>query len=149
MIDSKDKKILDILSASGREPATSISTKIGMSVPAVIDRINKLQDSGIIMGYKAIVDYEKLDMDIAALITLVSDSSEHYSKVINLAKKSKEVIKCFATTGSGSHVLLINTENTDSHWEILPLCNLKIFYLLPVSPLVFPVQSLMMRVVVH
>ena len=112
MIDSKDKKIIDILSASGREPATSISAKIGMSVPAVIDRINKLQNSGIIMGYKAIVDYEKLDMDIAALITLVSDSSEHYSKVINLAKKSEEVIKCFATTGSGSHVLLIRTYNT-------------------------------------
>ena len=112
MIDSKDKKILDILSVSGREPATSISTKIGMSVPAVIDRINKLQNSGIIMGYKAVVDYEKLDMDIAALITLVSDSSEHYSEVINLAKKSEEVIKCFATTGSGSHVLLIRTYNT-------------------------------------
>ena len=42
MFDSKDKKILDILSVSGREPATSISAKIGMSVPAVIDRINKL-----------------------------------------------------------------------------------------------------------
>ena len=112
MIDSKDKKILDILSVSGREPATSISAKIGMSVPAVIDRINKLQNSGIIIGYKAVVDYEKLDMDIAALITLVSDSSEHYSEVINLAKKSKEVIKCFATTGSGSHVLLIRTYNT-------------------------------------
>ena len=42
MIDSKDKKILDILSVSGREPATSISDKIGMSVPAVIDRIKEL-----------------------------------------------------------------------------------------------------------
>ena len=114
MIDSKDKKILDILSVSGREPATSISDKIGMSVPAVIDRINKLQESGVIVGYKAVVDYEKLDMDISALITLVSDSSEYYSKIIDLANKSEEVIKCFATTGSGSHVLLIRTHNTET-----------------------------------
>ncbi len=114
MIDSKDKKILDILSVSGREAATSISEKIGMSVPAVIDRINKLQETGIIVGYKAVVDYEKLEMDIAALITLVSDSSEYYSKVIELANKSEEVVKCFATTGAGSHVLLIRTFNTET-----------------------------------
>ena len=42
MLDKKDKAILNILSNSGREPASSISSKIGMSVPAVIERINKL-----------------------------------------------------------------------------------------------------------
>ena len=114
MLDTKDRAILDILSSSGREPASSISSKIGMSVPAVIDRINKLQDSEIIIGYKAVVDYSKLGMDISALITLVSESSEYYYDVINLAKGTAEVVKCFATTGAGSHVLLIRTESTDS-----------------------------------
>ena len=85
-----------------------------MSVPAVIDRINKLQESEVIIGYKAIVDYTKLGMDISALITLVSESSEHYYKVIKLAKDTPEVVKCFATTGAGSHVLLIRTESTKS-----------------------------------
>ena len=114
MLDTKDKAILDILSSSGREPASSISAKIGMSVPAVIDRINKLQESEVITGYKAVIDYAKLGMDITALITLISESSEHYYKVINLANKTSEVVKCFATTGSGSHVLLIRTETTKS-----------------------------------
>tara|TARA_B100000686_G_C16297091_1_gene716551 strand:+ start:173 stop:601 length:429 start_codon:yes stop_codon:yes gene_type:complete len=114
MLDTKDKAILDILSNSGREPASSISTKIGMSVPAVIERINKLQESKVIQGYKAIVNYEKLGMDISALITLVSESSDYYYDVIKLAKNADEVIKCFATTGSGSHVLLIRTENTNT-----------------------------------
>ena len=119
MLDSKDRNILDILTNSGREPATSISTKIGMSVPAVIDRINKLQDSGIIIGYKAVVDYSKLGMDILALITLVSESSEHYHTVIKLANKNDEVVKCFATTGNGSHVLLIRTFNTNTLEKLL------------------------------
>ena len=114
MLDTKDKAILDILSSSGREPASSISSKIGMSVPAVIDRINKLQESQIITGYKAVVDYTKLGMDVSALITLISESSEHYYKVIKLAKDTSEVVKCFATTGAGSHVLLIRTESTKS-----------------------------------
>tara|TARA_B110000014_G_C19744987_1_gene388449 strand:- start:124 stop:552 length:429 start_codon:yes stop_codon:yes gene_type:complete len=114
MLDTKDKAILDILSNSGREAASSISSKIGMSVPAVIERINKLQESEVIQGYKAIVDYEKLGMDISALITLVSESSEYYYDVIKLAKSADEVVKCFATTGAGSHVLLIRTENTNT-----------------------------------
>jgi len=114
MLDTKDKAILDILSNSGREPASSISSKIGMSVPAVIERINKLQESEVIQGYKAVVNYEKLGMDISALITLVSESSDYYYDVIKLAKDADEVVKCFATTGSGSHVLLIRTENTNT-----------------------------------
>ena len=69
MFDTKDKAILDILSNSGREPASSISLKIGMSVPAVIERINKLQESEVIRCYKAVIDYSKLGMDISALIT--------------------------------------------------------------------------------
>ena len=112
MIDNKDMQIINILSESGREPASSISSKIGMSVPAVIERINKLQESGVITGYKVQVNYGKLGMDISALITLISDSSEHYHKVIDLANKTPEVVDCFATTGSGSHVLLIRTKNT-------------------------------------
>ena len=114
MLDTKDKAILDILSNSGREPASSISTKIGMSVPAVIERINKLQESEVIQGYKAVVNYEKLGMDISALITLVSESSDYYYDVIKLAKDADEGVKCFATTGSGSHLLLIRTENTNT-----------------------------------
>tara|TARA_Y100001980_G_C14328976_1_gene147022 strand:+ start:158 stop:586 length:429 start_codon:yes stop_codon:yes gene_type:complete len=114
MLDKKDKAILDILSVSGRESASSISEKIGMSTPAVIDRINKLQDADIIQGYTAKINYSKLGMDISALITLISDSSEHYYEVIELAKSMHEVVKCFATTGTGSHVLLIRTKDTNT-----------------------------------
>lgn len=114
MLDTKDKAILNILSDTGREPASSISSKIGMSVPAVIERINKLQDSDVIQGYKAVINYSKLGMDISALITLVSESSEYYYDVIKLAKDADEVVKCFATTGAGSHVLLIRTQNTNT-----------------------------------
>ena len=114
MLDSKDKAILDILSVSGRASASSISNEIGMSTPAVIDRINKLQEADIIQGYSANINYSKLGMDIAALITLISDSSEHYYKVIDLSNSMNEVVKCFATTGVGSHVLFIRTKDTST-----------------------------------
>ena len=119
MLDNKDQKIIDILSASGREPASNISAEIGLSVPAVIDRINKLQESDIIQGFKAVINYKKLGMDVSALITLISDSSEHYYEVIKKANKVPEIINCFATTGTGSHVLFIQTENTRTLEKLL------------------------------
>ena len=59
MLDDKDKQIIDLLVSSGREPATSISDKVGLSVPSVTERIKKLQDNDIISGFKAVINYKK------------------------------------------------------------------------------------------
>ena len=73
-----------------------------------------MQDSDIIVGFKAKIDYAKLGLDVSALITIISESSEHYYDVIEKANETIEVVECYATTGSGSHVLLIRTESTKS-----------------------------------
>jgi len=119
MIDNKDQKIIEILRSAGREPASSISEKIGISVPTAIDRIKKLQESGVIKGFKAIVDSKKMGLDVSAIITIISESSSKYSGFIERAKKELDIDKCFTTTGNGSHVLLINTRNTKSLEKLL------------------------------
>ena len=119
MIDEKDNQIIEILLSSGREPASSISEKLGMSVPTVIDRIKKMQDSNVISGFKAIINYKKMGLDVSALITIISESSDNFSAIVEKSQDTVEVIKCFATTGSGSHVLLVNAKDTDSLEKIL------------------------------
>tara|TARA_B100000029_G_scaffold496999_1_gene564069 strand:+ start:445 stop:867 length:423 start_codon:yes stop_codon:yes gene_type:complete len=119
LIDDKDKQIIDILLESGREPASSISEKIGISVPTVTDRIKKMQDSEIISGFKAVINYKKLGYDVSALITIISESSSNYTDIVEKSKKTSEVVSCFATTGSGSHVMLVNAKDTDSLEKIL------------------------------
>ena len=119
MIDDKDKQIIDILLKSGREPANSISEKIGISVPTVTDRIKKMQDADIISGFKAVINYKNLGYDVAALITVISESSSNYSDIVEKSKNMSEVVRCFATTGSGSHVILVNAKDTDSLEKIL------------------------------
>ena len=113
-IDKIDHKILEILQNTGRDSASHIAAEIGMSVPAVSERIHKLEENGIISGYEAIVDPKKVGLDVAALITLVSESSNNFEEVVDLANKTQEVVQCFTTTGSGSHVLIVNTENSKS-----------------------------------
>jgi len=118
-LDKIDHQILFILQNDGRETASNIADKVSLSVPATAERIKKLQESGIIKGFRAVLDLKILGMDISALITVISDSSRYYEKVVNKAIEENEVIRCFSTTGDGSHVLLVQTKNTHSLERLL------------------------------
>ena len=90
IIDKVDHKILEILQNTGRDSASHIASEIGMSVPAVSERIHKLEQNGIISGYEAIIDPKKVGLDVAALITLLSESSNNFQEVIKLANKTQK-----------------------------------------------------------
>ena len=113
-LDHIDKQIISILQHKGRDSASHIAIEIGMSVPAVTDRIRKLQEASVITSFQAIIDPRMIGLDVSALITIISESSAHYTEVVESAKNTEEVIQCFTTTGNGSHVLIIQTENTRS-----------------------------------
>ena len=118
-IDHIDKKILMILQKSGREPASNIADKIKVSVPTVTDRIRKLQEHGIILGFQAILDPKSVGLDVAAIITIISGTSKFYKEVTLATKKMPEILQCFSTTGTGSHILLVNTKNSVTLEELL------------------------------
>ena len=118
-LDQVDQNILVMLQNDGRSSASHIAKEIGMSVPAVTDRIKKLQESGVIIGFTAMLDHRKVGLDVSAFITVISESSGHYSDVVREANKMLEVVHCFTTTGNGSHVLLAITENTISLEKLL------------------------------
>jgi Lrp/AsnC family leucine-responsive transcriptional regulator len=118
-IDSTDRKILNILQEDGRIAASHIADELNISIPTVTERIKKLQESGIIQGIHAVLDPKKLDLDVSAIITVISESSVHYKSFIKSAEKTPEVIQCFSTTGSGSHNLLVVTRNSHTLEELL------------------------------
>tara|TARA_B100000700_G_scaffold277660_1_gene325163 strand:- start:640 stop:1095 length:456 start_codon:yes stop_codon:yes gene_type:complete len=118
-IDNIDRKILELLQEDGRIAASHIADKLNISIPTVTERIKKLQDSGIIQGIHAVLDPKKLNLDVSALITVISESSIHYKKFIQSVEKTPEVIQCFSTTGNGSHSLLVVTRNSHSLEELL------------------------------
>jgi Lrp/AsnC family leucine-responsive transcriptional regulator len=108
-----------VLQRDGRESASNIADKINVSIPTVTERIRKLQESGIIKRFQAVVDPKSVGLDVAAIITIFSDSSQHYKDVTAEAHKTTEVVQCFSTTGAGSHTLLINTKNSKTLEDLL------------------------------
>ena len=118
-IDLVDKKILDILQQDGRVSASNIANGLDISIPTVTDRIKKLQDSGVIKGIYAVLDPKSLGLDVAAIITIISESSVHYKKVTQAAEKTPEVLQCLSTTGKGSHMLFVVTHSSSTLEELL------------------------------
>jgi len=118
-LDSTDRNILAELQKDGRESASHIAEKIDVSVPTVTERIRKLQESGIIKRFQVVVDPKSVGLDVAAIITIMSDSSQYYKEVTVAAHDTPEVVQCFSTTGNGSHTLFINTKNSKTLEDLL------------------------------
>src|SRR5580704_3926249 len=66
--DTIDLQILDALQEHGRIPHAKLADQVGLSAPSVIERVKKLEDSGLITGYHASVDARKLGRDVTAFI---------------------------------------------------------------------------------
>ena len=113
-LDAIDCKILDGLQKYGRESASKIADKLNVSVPTITERIRKLQESGVIIGFQAILDPTLIGLDVAAVITIISGSSQYYKEITLQAKDTPEVLHCFSTTGNGSHTLLVSTKNSNT-----------------------------------
>ena len=118
-LDSIDNKILKILCNNGRESISNIADEIGLSVPATADRIKKLKEIGVIIGFKPIINSKMIGLDVTAFITVYSESSKNFEKVVLNANSNKSIMKCYTTTGDGSHLLLVKVENTEKLEKLL------------------------------
>ena len=119
MLDEIDIKILRHLQKDGRETASKIAKKLSLTVPTITERIKRLQESSAIKGFQAIIDPKSISLDVSAVITVISSSSNNYQRVVDNAVKCPEIIQCFSTTGMGSLLLWVSTKNSQSLEDLL------------------------------
>ncbi|HWN97976.1 MAG TPA: Lrp/AsnC family transcriptional regulator [Blastocatellia bacterium] len=112
--DTIDYKLIDLLQQNARMTQMEMAGAVGLSQPAVAERMRKLEQEGVIHGYSARVDARKLGKDISAFIGV---SIEHPRYNAGFAKKIlalPDVLECHRVTGSDSYLLKVVTENTES-----------------------------------
>ncbi len=102
-MDETDKKIIGMLMADGRVKYSKIARELGISDVAVIKRIRKLESGGIIRGYVAVVDPQKLGYKASSL-TGVDVEPDHLFQLVEELKK-KEYVRYLAIT-SGDHCVM-------------------------------------------
>lgn len=115
MIDLDDINIelLDILQRDGRISYRELGERVGLSAPAVTERVRRLEELGVIKGYRAVVDYEALGFALLCVIRLNARPG-----VDEVIEAMPEVIESNRVTGSESHVVRVRVRST-SHLEEL------------------------------
>jgi Lrp/AsnC family leucine-responsive transcriptional regulator len=118
-MDGIDVKLVSLLQGSGRISQNELAHAVGLSAPAVAERIRKLEDRGVIRQYTAIVDPHTLGLDVTAFISVVINGSRHYTTFSQRVAERSEILECHSVTGAGSHLLKIRTDSTSSLERLL------------------------------
>lgn len=106
MLDDVDWRILLALQDDGRTPYAELGRRVGLSSPAMIERVRKLEDAGVIKGYHAEVDAARAGAPVMAFIRVKATPSG-YPRVVALAAELPEVLECHRATGIDCFVLKV------------------------------------------
>ncbi|WP_130862349.1 Lrp/AsnC family transcriptional regulator [Bacilliculturomica massiliensis] len=104
--DDIDKKILALLSRNSRISLNQLSQQVFLTSPAVAARIEKLEKSGVITGYRADIDAEKLGYPITAFIELTMDPDQK-NAFVDFIRDSRNVLECYHVAGAYSMLLKV------------------------------------------
>jgi Lrp/AsnC family leucine-responsive transcriptional regulator len=113
-LDLIDTRILHLLQTDGRVKRTEIAEAVGLSLPAVSERMRKLEERGVVAGYHAVLDAKRLGVDVAAFVRVAVDGSANYDAFVAAAAAMPEVQEVHAITGEGSHLLKVRVRNTSA-----------------------------------
>jgi len=109
-IDETDRKMLDVLLADSRLSYRKIASKVGVSVATVMNRIKRLEKEGVLKGYSAIIDYEKLGFDIDAIVRMKISKGKLF-EVENKIASHPAVAAVFDVTGDFDSTIIAKFRN--------------------------------------
>ena len=118
-MDDIDRKILKKLQENARITVSDLNSEIALSMPAISERIKKLEASGVIKQYTTILDPAMLNKHLMALMFLRFDNPKHGDQFASLVKAEPEIKECYYITGDFDYSLKILTENTRTLEKLL------------------------------
>ncbi|WP_224484764.1 Lrp/AsnC family transcriptional regulator [Robertkochia aurantiaca] len=103
-VDKLNWQILELLQKNARLSNAEIGRKVGLSSPAVAERIRKMEDTGLIKGYTTSIDYSQSGYQLFAIITLRAFMGK-LKPFLDTVKQFDEVINCYRITGNENIIM--------------------------------------------
>lgn len=113
-LDAVDRLLLDALLADGRAPYAELARRVGLSAPAVRDRIDRLEAAGIVTGYRAVVDPHAVGLEVTALVGIYQSDSAESEDVVRSLESIREVEDCWFVAGEEAFVVKVRVPDTDA-----------------------------------
>jgi Lrp/AsnC family transcriptional regulator, leucine-responsive regulatory protein len=106
LLDPIGWKILTILEEDARIQYAELGRRVGLSNPAVIERVRRMEEAGIILGYRAEIDHRKVGLPVCAFIR-VRVVGDVIPRVIAVAREMPEVYECHRIAGEDTFLLKV------------------------------------------
>lgn len=121
-LDKHDKQILAVLQEDGRISNQDLADRIGLSPSPCLRRVRMLEESGVIAGYRALLDARKLGLSLMALIGISMDkhTPERFQSLEAVIRDIPEVLECLLITGqTADYQLKVVVRDMDAYQHLL------------------------------
>lgn len=121
-LDSYDKAILGALQNNGRLSNQEIADQIGLSPSACLRRFKALEESGVIVGYRTLLDSKKMGLDLMALLHISMDkhTKERFSQFEKEVQSMPNVLECLLLTGqTADYQLKVLVKDLEAYQDLL------------------------------
>jgi len=117
LLDTIGWKLLKELQEDARLSYAELGRRVGLTTPAVVERMRRLEETGIIAGYRAEIDTKKVGLSITAFIRM-SVSGNVTERITNLVRELPEILECHKGTGGDSFIIKVAVSSVE-HLESL------------------------------
>ncbi len=117
LLDATNLRLLEELQADGRVSLAELGRRVGLSAPAVAERLRRLEGEGVITGYRAMIDPRKLGYGLGVAIR-IRPAPRQLADVAKLARDTPEVVECHRVTGDDCYVMTAYVRDVE-HLEAL------------------------------
>jgi len=120
-LDKIDRKILEILQSNAKITNAQLSKDIGLSPAPTLERVKKLETSGIIKSYHAKLDTDRIGLGVHTFVqvSLKGHNKKNIDLFLNEINEIPEVIECHHITGSGDFILKIISRDIQSYQKLM------------------------------
>jgi Lrp/AsnC family transcriptional regulator, leucine-responsive regulatory protein len=118
LLDDVNLRLLEELQADGRIGMAELGRRVGMSAPAVAERVQRLERAGVIAGYHADVDPSKLGFPVAAIVR-IRPAPGQLARIPEVARETPEVVECYRITGEDCFLIKLYLRAIDELEEVL------------------------------
>jgi Lrp/AsnC family transcriptional regulator, leucine-responsive regulatory protein len=120
LIDQTNLRLVDHLQTDARLSLAELGRRVGLSAPAVAERLARLEDDGTIRGYRAEVDPRALGYSLSVVIR-VRPAPRELKKVADLAVRTPEVVECHRITGEDCYFMKAHVRDVTHMEEVIDL----------------------------
>src|SRR4051794_35157556 len=115
LLDETNLRLLGELQRDARLSLAELGRRVGLSSPAVAERVKRLELEGVIAGYRAEIDPRRLGYSLGVIIR-IRPNPRQIAAVAELARKTEEVVECHRVTGDDCYVMFAHVRDV-SHLE--------------------------------